>query len=322
MFADRITVIIPVYNRTGFLARCIDSVIAQSYSNLEIILVDDGSTDGSGRICDNYARQDSRIRVLHFPENRGPYAARNAALQAGTGTWITFADSDDYLDPDLYLTATKYADRYHADLVIWDYRVRKNDREIALIDDSAPYGYGLLETEAALTLLTTVKTGSYVWNKLFRKTLFDGISFPEEYSSFQDISTVCRAVAGARRIYRTPACLYNYCKEGTGITESVSSRKYAELVLACHSQYCFMKDHDYPQAAAASHDRLRQAALKYVIHVSDVSAEAYCVSRQALTADRHVPVYLTRNQRRMLFLFRHCRQLFEFLCIACGKRIS
>ena len=98
---DLISLIIPVYNTEQFLRRCLDSVINQTYKNLEIILIDDGSTDNSGKICDEYVLKDNRIKVLHI-ENGGPSYARNKGLEIAKGDYIGFVDSDDYVDKDIF----------------------------------------------------------------------------------------------------------------------------------------------------------------------------------------------------------------------------
>lgn len=101
MIAETISVIVPVYNAEKYLDRCVESIVAQTYKNLEIILVDDGSTDNSPAICDAWAKKDSRIRVIH-KKNGGVSSARNAGLDACTGDYIGFADADDWMEPDMY----------------------------------------------------------------------------------------------------------------------------------------------------------------------------------------------------------------------------
>lgn len=110
-----ITIIIPVYNVEKYLRECIDSVIAQTYKNLEIILVDDGSIDKSGEICDEYSKKDSRIRVIH-KKNGGLSDARNVALDIAKGEYIGFIDSDDYIEKDMFETLYKLAEKYHAEI--------------------------------------------------------------------------------------------------------------------------------------------------------------------------------------------------------------
>ena len=101
MSEPKISVIVPVYKVEPYLRKCLDSIVGQTYQNLEIILVDDGSPDGCGAICDEYAAQDKRVRVIH-KANGGVSSARNAGLTAATGEWIGWVDSDDWIEPDMY----------------------------------------------------------------------------------------------------------------------------------------------------------------------------------------------------------------------------
>ena len=117
-----ISVIIPVYNVSQYLPRCIESVINQTYQNLEIILVDDGATDDSGVICDDYARKDPRIRVVH-KENGGLSSARNAGIQIARGEYLTFIDSDDYVDRDYTEFLYELVCQYSAKMAIFSHTV-------------------------------------------------------------------------------------------------------------------------------------------------------------------------------------------------------
>ena len=112
-----ITVVVPVYNTGELLRECVDSILAQTYKNLEIILVDDGSTDSSGEICDQYSLKDSRISVYH-QKNSGQASARNYALSIARGEYIGFVDSDDYIAPNMYETMVDSLERNDADIVV------------------------------------------------------------------------------------------------------------------------------------------------------------------------------------------------------------
>lgn len=115
----KITVIVPVYKAEKFLNRCLDSILLQKYNDIELILVDDGSPDLSGTICDEYALKDSRVKVIH-QVNSGVAVARNAGLDAATGDYITFVDSDDYIDKNMYLSMMKIVEEYNCDVVMCD----------------------------------------------------------------------------------------------------------------------------------------------------------------------------------------------------------
>ena len=116
-----ISIIIPVYKTEPYLRKCVDSVLAQTYTNLEVILVDDGSPDDCGKICDEYAAKDSRVKVIH-KENGGLSSARNCGLDVATGKYIGFVDSDDWIDPDMYETLLGLLLRYDADIAEGSYR--------------------------------------------------------------------------------------------------------------------------------------------------------------------------------------------------------
>lgn len=120
MEKERISVIVAVYNVEKYLSKCIESILNQTYKNLEIILIDDGSSDKSGDICDSYAKQDSRIKVIHR-ENKGIAYTRNEGLDTAKGDYITFVDSDDYIHPQMYELMMRKLREQNADVVACDY---------------------------------------------------------------------------------------------------------------------------------------------------------------------------------------------------------
>ena len=139
---DTISVIVPVYNIEGYLGKCIDSIIAQTYKDLEIILVDDGSSDHCGAICDKYAKKDNRIKVIHKP-NGGLSDARNHGIEAATGSYLGFVDGDDYIEPQMY-------EKLHNALV-------ENDAEMSIC--SFRYVGGYEERNGRLSIADEVLTG-------------------------------------------------------------------------------------------------------------------------------------------------------------------
>ena len=122
----KISVIVPVYNTAQFLPRCIESILSQSFTDFELLLIDDGSTDGSGKICDAYAEKDNRIRVFH-KENGGVSSARNLGLDNARGEWVTFVDSDDYVSPVILEKCLESVNGY--DMVVFNYQNVEGDRE-------------------------------------------------------------------------------------------------------------------------------------------------------------------------------------------------
>ena len=127
---DLISIIIPAYNVEKYISKCLESIIKQTYSNIEIILVDDGSTDKTSEICDEYEKKDDRIKVIHT-ENRGVSEARNKGLENVKGNWITFVDSDDWIEEDFCEVLLKKIKDYDADIALCGYkRVTENSCEI------------------------------------------------------------------------------------------------------------------------------------------------------------------------------------------------
>ena len=200
---DTISVIIPVYNVAAFLPQCLDSVIRQDYSDLEILVVDDGSTDGSGEICDEYRNRDSRIRVIH-QENRGAGAAKNTGLEAATGTYLSFVDSDDFLEPDAYGYMVEALSSSGADLAQFSFRnVFRDHTEEQLL----PPGRSVMDGVDYLVQFPKDWTCALLWNKLYRRQLYDGIRFPvgrkidDEFFTYQALLKPCTVVRDDRIVY-------------------------------------------------------------------------------------------------------------------------
>lgn len=175
----RISVIVPVYNVEQYLEKCVKSICGQTYRELEIILVDDGSPDGSGALCDTLAAQDERIRVIH-QKNGGLSAARNAGLDAATGAYVAFIDSDDYIAPDMMerlYTALAEAD---AQMALCNFR--KVDDDGADVWDVPPMQTGVYTVKELCGVMETAR--EYWWyvtacNKLYERRIFETLRFPE-----------------------------------------------------------------------------------------------------------------------------------------------
>ena len=180
-----ISIIVPVYNVEKYLERCIESLINQTYQNIEIILIDDGSSDNCGEICDKYAKVDSRIKVIH-QVNSGVSVARNAGLMAAKGEYIGFIDSDDFVNSDMYETLLTSMIKNDCDIAIGGYDYVDETGTI-----SRPYnekGTEILSRHDTLykqfDIEPTIRFG--VVNKLYKSELIDDIKFPEDLKSGED----------------------------------------------------------------------------------------------------------------------------------------
>lgn len=193
-----VSIIIPVYNTKKYLKQCLDSVVRQSYFNLEILIIDDGSTDECGSICDEYYAQDKRITVYHT-DNRGLSAARNFGLDKVTGEFIAFIDSDDWFEPNAIEVMIKKAVETGTDIVCCRYIQEYNRKWIKQVDAKGKEKI-FTGNEAIKEYCIGSSIGSVVWNKIYRKTIFDGLRFPEgryyeEYATTYQIILKCKTIA-------------------------------------------------------------------------------------------------------------------------------
>lgn len=206
-----VSVIIPVYNPGTHLVRCIDSIISQTYQYLQIILIDDGSTDSSGMICDEYSLKDNRIICIH-QMNNGVSSARNAGLNLANGDYFQFPDSDDYIEPDTYEYLLRLIEKYRCDMVNFEYYVSYPDRERChrLKEDH----YGLVGTFDAHRLIMTGEP--FACNKFFSKKLITannnlpGIKFREDILRGEDSIFAHQATDRAETVWFDKRPLYHY----------------------------------------------------------------------------------------------------------------
>lgn len=200
-----ISVIIPVYNVQAYLPACLDSVLSQDHRELEIILINDGSKDDSGKICDDYAAKDSRIRVIH-QANAGSGAAKNAGLRMATGEYLAFLDSDDTLEPGAYRHMMSLMKQYDADVVQCLLRfVYKDHTEVQRMTEGRQH-FSVLEY---LERFPWDWTCALMTEKLFKRSLFDGIFF-EEGNIIDDEYFTYQGIMNAKKILRDDCVVYNY----------------------------------------------------------------------------------------------------------------
>lgn len=212
-----VSVILPVYNTVQYLPRCLDSVRGQTFTDLEILCIDDGSTDGSGEILDAAAKEDSRICVVHFPENRGVPAARNAAIDLARGEWIYFMDSDDWIDPDYIGAMVSQAQMTGQDIVI-------NANYVYEYDDPLKRHPGqhdfVREGQDTYYSPRIVQVGFFpvVWTRLYRRSFLieSGVRFPSLRGGVEDNYFVglTEVLQEKSYIFHGPAYHY-YQREGS-----------------------------------------------------------------------------------------------------------
>ena len=213
---ELVSIIIPVFNVENYLAQCLDSVLAQTYQHLEIIVVNDGSYDGSGRICREYAMQDSRIKVHNQP-NQGLAAARNAGLNVATGEYVTFIDADDFIVPDYVSHLAAQIQRQRAEIVIGGQYVLDEASGNFLIYYNEQNYQVYLPTKVTLLAKLTESRFITVWGELFHRSLFDHLRFPDG-RYHEDAFVIAKLYLKAKRIVVLDESLYCYRKRAGSIS--------------------------------------------------------------------------------------------------------
>lgn len=222
---EKISIIVPVYKVAEYLPRCIDSIISQTYKNLEILLVDDGSPDECGRICDEYAAKDERIVVIH-KENQGVARARNSALDVATGDYISFIDSDDWMSEDAYDYFLKNIKKYKADCVVG--RCQTVYDRNGILDYKETEKVEIICKTSSGAMKGVLTGGSAIWNRLFKKEIFNELRFPVGRINDDEV-TVLHAYASCNRVVFLNKDTYFYRIRENSITTSAFSMKKTDV---------------------------------------------------------------------------------------------
>lgn len=239
-----VSVIVPIYNVDKYLNRCIDSIINQIFTNIEIILVNDGSLDTSPQICDHYARLDNRVKVIH-KENSGQSDARNAGIEVSRGRYLAFVDSDDYIDPSYIAVLFYAAQRNDCEISYCNYAIYRQEKGThKTINFRKPLPGVTTGRKIAKLTIRDFRSRAYLWNKLYKRELFfneEKIRFPKIY--FEDTATTPRLMFFAKRIVVVDKCLYYYTKRKGSIVSRLDVRKMNDYILALGVLRNFFEKH-------------------------------------------------------------------------------
>ena len=208
-----LSIIVPVYNVKLYLEECIESIIKQTYTDLQIILVDDGSTDGSQTICDELAKKDSRIVVIH-KENGGSSTARNKGMEIAKGEYIAFVDSDDWLEPNMYQDLIARIEEHNADMAVCSFYECKENKKKAVGNSQLVKTFNTEEI-----FLNKNQLRFLVWNKIFRKSFVEKLRFVPG-QGYEDFHFCRQAFLQTRKLVYLDSPLYNYRISRPGNTNS------------------------------------------------------------------------------------------------------
>ena len=263
-----VSVIIPVYNVEAYLREALDSVIGQTYENLEIIVIDDGSTDNSGNICDEYAVKDSRIRVIH-QKNNGLSAARNAGLDVMNGDLVVFLDPDDAYLPEYVNTLMDTLIREDADIVVCRYISYKESGKLNMDHKRTLWpaiGHGSISRIEALRALVRNEINFGVWNKIYRRELWNDLRFPEGHVH-EDNATTFLVIDLSNKITVIDDVLYLHRQRPGSITHLHTVTNLSDKMLACSCLDNYIEKNTPAVFSADDLNQGLQATLNSIISV-------------------------------------------------------
>lgn len=239
---ELISIIVPAYNVEKYIEQCIDSILCQTYQHIEIILIDDGSKDSTGSICDLYAKKDKRIRVIH-KENTGLSSVRNLGIKLAKGDYIGFVDSDDVISTDMFEKLFTNLMATNSDIAICNYQIidEKNqkrekgfysfEKKIEILQNKEIYDLIFLEA----------RYGIVAWNKLYRRQVFAGINYPEG-KRHEDNYIIHKILGNAKRICCSGDIGYFYRIRKDSITSNISKENYDEDLEATYERILYFEE--------------------------------------------------------------------------------
>lgn len=228
---DLISIIVPVYNVEKYIKDCLESVLTQTYTNFEVLVIDDGSKDSSGKICDEYAKKDSRFKVIH-KENEGVSATRNVALDIAKGKYITFLDSDDILlDNALEIMHSEIIETNADVSVLGWYDFKKND---ILVYNCPKHTALLLDDEVLKNFLNEKSFPSVIWGKLYKRNIIDKVRFDTSLVIAEDFDFLYKVLKNAKCLsINTHKVIYKYRVRNDSAMRNKYNNKFENEVLLC-----------------------------------------------------------------------------------------
>lgn len=269
MEEELISVIVPVYNVEKYLNRCVDSIVNQTYKNLEIILVDDGSLDNCGKMCDEYAEKDSRIKVIH-KQNGGLSDARNVGTSAAKGKYLTYIDSDDFVTKDYCEFLYNNIKKSEADISICKHYIMFEDG--SKINTGTSKKYLMNKEEAFMKLLYSDDLDVSAWAKLYKRDIMENIFFPKD-RLYEDSATTYKLIDKCKRIVFESEPKYIYAVRKNSITTNCFNKKKMDLILSTN-EMCDYIEKEFPKLNEAC------ARRKMYAYLSTLGQFATCETKE------------------------------------------
>ena len=284
---ELISIIVPVYNVKEYLDKCIESIVNQTYENIEIVIVDDGSSDGSEIKCDEWKKRDSRVVVIH-QENRGISAVRNTGIQNAHGVYVCFVDADDYIAVDMVERLYCALIDNSVDIAICGYYECIDDKLIKhfyrskKMIDPKDYFESIFEGH---------QIGSYPWNKIYKRELFSDVAYPVG-QKYEDVSTTYKLICKCKKIAVITDCLYYYVRHEGSITKSINSKNMWDLINAITEREEYIKS-EYPVFNTKVHNQ------KTSIYISNWNQLAKINNKKYESDMKILRTYIMKNYRKV-----------------------
>ena len=281
--ANLVTVVVPVYNVEKYLDRCIKSIVNQTYTNLEILLIDDESPDNCPQICEDWAKKDSRIKVIH-KKNAGLGYARNTGIENAHGEYVCFVDSDDYIELDTVEKTIAAANSYSSELVI--YGMKKEDKQGELLSVQIPYksvrvyqGNRIKEELVPLMMSSDyyserVSAGLSCCEVLIASKAISRLEWrlsSEREIISEDVYSLLKLYAGVKSVVIIPEALYHYCQNEGSLTKTYRADRWTKIKAFYESTVSLIKSLDYPQSVVPG---LCSTCISYIIGMMKTIAGA------------------------------------------------
>ena len=300
-----LSVIVPIYKAEKYIRKCIDSILPQSFRDYELILVDDGSPDNCGVICDEYAAKDRRIKVIH-KRNGGVSEARNMGLDIAAGTYISFIDPDDWVEPDLFYETIRFCENRQTDIVCFEVcEVRNGRKRFHYRFDSDK----VFSAREALEKILVDVIDNSPCNKVYKKSVWNGVRFPAG-RRFEDVATIYKTFYNSDKIGYIKKYFYYYVKhEGSAIALSFDAQRRYECFLGYRERYEFSQKY-CKEAVEKCKTFAVNAAISTVTtleagsgHIGESEKEDLFGFLHNLQGDVK---YLKAKNRLLLWGIRHC----------------
>lgn len=296
-----ISVIVPVYNAENSLKLCLKSLLEQSFKNIEIILINDGSTDNSLKICRKFQNKDRRILVID-QHNQGRAAVRNLGINMASGDYIMFVDSDDYVSKNFCMDALKVVYTQNVDIVLFDYYLENNQGKYLKRTCNRD---GILTKEEAMLAVTNA---SFLPMKIFNKSLFNNIKFPVG-KDYEDVFVTYQLVDKAKKLYHLSVPLYYYVQHNNSVTHIKNSQTTSDYFEASYTRLKFLKN-KFPNVATYAKRELKLISFFYLIY--NKNGEFVSEAQNVFNSKVKFPA-LSRKLRQIIWLYRFMPDLVRII---------